>query len=381
MDDVYRRLAQRLDALPHGFPATASGVELEILRRIFSEADAAWALRLKPIPETAATIARRLKLPVAEVRETLDGMAARGQIASFKIRGVVHYALVPFVIGIYEFQLGRLDRELAELFEAYAPTLLHSLGGAAPALARVVPVNIRLATRPEVLPYEDLRAMIDACGAFRVADCLCRKEKGLLGSPCRHPSETCMSLAKDEHAYDGMPPWGRVISKEDAFAVLDLAEGEGLVHCTYNFQKDPFFVCNCCPCCCGFLRGVKEFGAPHVLARSTVVSRIDRDGCTECGECASRCPMEAIVAGTDGYLVDGERCIGCGVCAVACPADALSLVPRPKAEHPRTPRTIIDWHVERTTHRRGVLQGLALRGWLAWEGLKMAASGRRRRDA
>ncbi len=377
MSDVYRRLAKRLDGLPNGFPPTSSGVELKILRKIFTEEEAEWALRLKPIPETAATVARRLKLPVASVRQTLDGMAARGQIAAFRMKNVVHYALVPFVIGIYEFQLDRLDRELAELFEEYAPTFLQTLGGAAPALARVVPVNLRLEARASVLPYEDLRAMMEACHSFRVADCLCRKEKSLLGQPCSHPSETCLSFAKDENAYQGTPSWGRVISREEALAVLDLAEREGLVHCTYNFQKDPFFVCNCCSCCCGFLRGVKEFGAPYVLARASVAAAIAPESCTACGACADgRCPMAAIVADGEGYRVEAERCIGCGLCAVVCPADAIALRPRPPAAQPRTPRTIVDWNVERMTKRRGVLHGIGLRGWLAWEGLKMAAASR-----
>ena len=31
MSDVYKRLAERLDELPHGYPAADSGVELKIL--------------------------------------------------------------------------------------------------------------------------------------------------------------------------------------------------------------------------------------------------------------------------------------------------------------------------------------------------------------
>ncbi len=35
MADVYTRLARALDAMPHGYPATEDGVELDILRKIF----------------------------------------------------------------------------------------------------------------------------------------------------------------------------------------------------------------------------------------------------------------------------------------------------------------------------------------------------------
>ena len=35
-DDVYRKLADVLDALPNGFPATEDGAEIRLLKRIFS---------------------------------------------------------------------------------------------------------------------------------------------------------------------------------------------------------------------------------------------------------------------------------------------------------------------------------------------------------
>lgn len=374
MADVFERLAKALDGLPNGFPATDSGVELAILRKIFSPEDAAMALRLKPLPETAAMVARRLRRPTDEVRETLDGMAERGQIFSFRLRGRRYYALAPFIVGIWEFQLNRLDRELAELFEAYAPALLGALGGTAPHLARVIPVNRRLEARAEVLPYDDLKALLERCSSFRVADCLCRKEQALLGKPCRHTSETCMSFSREPNAYQDSPEWGREITREEALELLERVEEEGLVHCTYNVQREPFFVCNCCSCCCGFLRAVSEHGAPYMLARSNYVSAIDRETCSECGDCGGdRCPVAAISAGSGGYVVDQGRCIGCGVCALACSYDAIRLVTRPEPERLTPPSTLIGWSLQRIDHRHGRLKGAAMRGWLVWEGLKMAA--------
>jgi len=377
--DVFTRLARRLDSLPHGFPRTESGVELEILRAIFSPDDAAMALRLKPIPEPPAVIARRLKRPVADVRATLDAMADRGQIYSFWLDGTHVYALAPFVVGIWEFQLNHLTKELADLYEEYAPALLGTLGGSRPALARVVPVNAHIEARSQVLPHENVRAMLEKAKSFRVAQCLCRKERALQGEPCHHLQETCLSFSREEHAWDEVPSWGRPISREEAIAVLDAAERDGLVHCTYNSAHDPFFVCNCCSCCCGFLRGVKEFGAPYLLAHASVVSRIDADGCTACGECASpHCPMDAIVLTEGVYHVLSSRCIGCGVCLTACPADAIELVPRPADEVERTPKTVIHWSLERAAARHGALHGLVLRGWLAWEMAKAKLADRGR---
>ncbi len=374
MADVYIQLAKALDALPSGFPATEEGTELAILRKIFSPEDAAMTLKLKPIPEPATTIARRLRRPADEVAEVLNGMAERGQILSIKQDGRRLYAMAPFVVGIWEFQLDRLDRELAELFESYGPALASGMGGAAPALGRVVPVNRRIESQAEVLPYDDLKALLSSCKSFRVADCICRKEHGLLGKPCSHTMETCLSFSREEDAYEGMQPWGREITLDEALEVLDRSEEEGLVHCTYNVQRGPFFVCNCCSCCCGFLRAVNEHGAPYMLARSNYVAEIDLDECSECGDCAQeRCPVEAISNGDEGYRVDGERCIGCGVCAMGCEYDSIRLVLRPEEERLTPPGNVINWSLERTDHRHGKLKGAAMRGWVAWEGLKMAA--------
>jgi Fe-S-cluster-containing hydrogenase component 2 len=374
MADVYTRLAHALDKMPHGFPSTEDGVELEILRKIFSPEDAAMTLRLKPIPEPVETIARRVRQPADEVRDRLDAMAERGQIFKMRQRGVVQYAMAPFVIGIWEFQLNHLDREMAELFEAYAPSLLTTVAGSAPALVRVVPVNRRIDARAEVMPYDDLRQILERCNSFRVAECICRKEMGLLGKPCSHTMETCMSFARDEDAYEGMPEWGRQVTREEALALLDRSEEEGLVHNTYNVQREPYFVCNCCSCCCGLLRALNDYGAPYMIARSNYLSEIDPDSCTECGVCdEGRCPVDAISAVDEGHQVDEALCLGCGVCAIACEYDAIRLVERPEEDRIVPPKNLIKWSLDRTDHRRGKVKGAAMRGWMAWEGLKMAA--------
>ena len=36
--DIYERLADAIDALPHGFARTASGVELKLIKMAFTEA-------------------------------------------------------------------------------------------------------------------------------------------------------------------------------------------------------------------------------------------------------------------------------------------------------------------------------------------------------
>lgn len=46
------------------------------------------------------------------------------------------------------------------------------------------------------------------------------------------------------------------------------------------------------------------------------------DECIACGTCAAECPVEAISAGDDKYVIDADACIGCGNCASVCPVEA-----------------------------------------------------------
>ena len=59
--DVYQKLARYLDDLPGGFPATTTGVELRLLRRLFTPEQAELALHLTLLAEEPRVIARRAK--------------------------------------------------------------------------------------------------------------------------------------------------------------------------------------------------------------------------------------------------------------------------------------------------------------------------------
>lgn len=46
------------------------------------------------------------------------------------------------------------------------------------------------------------------------------------------------------------------------------------------------------------------------------------DACISCGACAAECPVEAISAGDDKYVINADACLDCGACAAACPVEA-----------------------------------------------------------
>ena len=353
MSDVYERLAKRLDQLPHGFPPTESGVELRILQKVFSPEEAEMALRIKHLPETAEAAAERLGKPVEEMRGTLDNMAAKGQIACFKLFGQQVYMLAPFVVGIYEFQVYRLDREFVELFEEYAPTLLRTIGGHKPPIARTVPVDVEVEGESKIAKYEDIRTLLQEAKSFRVMECICRKERALTGNACNYTLEACLQFSNEEGAYDYFSLGGRIISKQEALNVIEASESEGLVHnLFYDVKQGHMAVCNCCPCCCGILRGLKQYDAPFVLAKSNSLALIDEDTCSACGLCADeRCPMDAILEDGDSYRVKTELCIGCGVCTVTCPTESITMVERPEHEQDIPADNMIDWSLKRAANR------------------------------
>ena len=50
MNTIYKQLAEHLDQIPNGFPATESGVELKILAKLFTEDEATIACHMSLNP-------------------------------------------------------------------------------------------------------------------------------------------------------------------------------------------------------------------------------------------------------------------------------------------------------------------------------------------
>jgi MinD superfamily P-loop ATPase len=100
------------------------------------------------------------------------------------------------------------------------------------------------------------------------------------------------------------------------------------------------------------MRGLKEFKAPHLLAKSNFVAIIDEESCEACGICKDeRCPMDAIIEVNDVYSVQPERCIGCGVCAVTCPTESITLTNREAPEQEIPSANMLEWQSERAATR------------------------------
>jgi electron transport complex protein RnfB len=348
MEDAYERLATALDRLANGFPRTESGVELKILRKMVSAEEAAVACVMTATPEPVGRIAERAGIEVREAGQILKELARREFVLVSSTPGARGFRLAPFIVGSYEAGLlHSRDPEFAQLMEEY----FGGAGGALlmapqPALHRTVPA--RAAVKSEwVLPYDDVRAILLEARSFTLGDCVCRVQQELLGSRrCDFPVRACLWFSKSEAA-------GRddAVSQEEALAFLDEIEKIGLVHTVSNVQEGHGYVCNCCGCCCGLLRGINEWGIHDSVAQANYYAEIDQELCTACAVCFGRCQVNAISESDGGYVVDRALCIGCGLCVTGCADGAVTLRPKPPEEVVAPPPNFAAWEQQRLQDR------------------------------
>jgi electron transport complex protein RnfB len=210
--------------------------------------------------------------------------------------------------------LPRMDKELASLVEQYFQEIRGgTIARSAPAVNRVIPVEEAIPFDLEIFPYERASAMLEEAKAWAVRDCICRVQRGLIGKACDHPVENCLVFAPVAGVFDNSKV-DRAITKEEALGILREAEESGLVHSTGNYRDGHHYICNCCTCCCGVLRGVAEFGVPTAIAHSDFSAVVDADLCIGCEDCVGRCQFGALAVPEDVCEVDYARCVGCGVC-------------------------------------------------------------------
>jgi len=343
MSDIFKKLAVHLDHLPGGFPETETGVELRILKRLFSEQEAEIATALTLIPETADAISSRLEMASEVLKRILDEMANKGLI--FKLeKNETLYMAAQFVIGIWEFHVNDLDPELIRDFNAYVPYLAKLWAKQKTNQLRVIPVSKSLSAQIEIMPYEAAEQLIQSQSKIVVAPCICRKEHRMAGKGCDNPIEVCLVFGSSATYYENNG-LGRSIDRDEALEILEKGIDAGLVLQPGNAQK-AMNICMCCGCCCQVLKNLKDMPTPAKIIQPNYFAVVDEQACVDCGVCAERCHMDAITTGEDGAHIDLERCIGCGVCIPACDTQALSLSAKAMGERKDPPRTVYDTYFQ-----------------------------------
>ena len=337
--EIYQQLARHLDDLPGGFPSTESGVELRILRRLFTPEQAELALRLTLIPEEPRVVARRAGIDTVAATRRLEEMAKQGLILRMEPENgdkPFQYMAAQFVIGIWEFHVNDLDIALIKDMNEYMPTLSEEIWKV-PQL-RTIPVGRSISVQTEVLPYEKAEEIVRAQEKILVAPCICRREHTMSGHGCDKPEETCLvfGIGMDYYKRNGI---GRVIDQREALDILEKANEAGLVLQPGNSQE-LMNICCCCGCCCQVLKAFKRREKPASMAATAFIVNTNPDTCSGCETCIDRCQMEALRIENDQVVLNKDRCIGCGLCVSTCPTESLTLVRKPESEQLTVPKDV-----------------------------------------
>ena len=275
-DAIYQKLAEHLDTLPQRFPTnTGTGLELKVLQHIFSPRDAEMAIQLKPMPETAADIARRIGKDPQQTEALLMEMSRKGQINRTGKPGGYKFMAAPFMVGIMEYQVKRFTKEMVEDLEAFQPILMkHTWMKGKTRELRTIPIGRTVTNPSEVMPYESAEAIIKSNKHVSVSDCMCRKINEVKGAPCGRPVETCLQFGGASHFYveNGL---GRRIDQDEALAILKKGIESSLV-IQAGSSQNPGGMCLCCGCCCKPLVTYKKMEKPAQYANSNYFAEVGR---------------------------------------------------------------------------------------------------------
>ena len=255
---------------------------------------------MTPALETAEVIAVRIGKEVSETERQLNSMVKKGLLFKKTKDGIAKYSAIPFMHGLLEFQINRMDKNLALLFQQYYDEALNkAVAKSANMFLRPVPVveqtiirlDATVETKSPVASFEDAAAIIQKAPVIAVAHCVCRKEKNIIGKGCGKPIETCFMFGSMAEYYIENN-LGRKLSADEAVSIVKNAQRQGLVTQPGTAQN-PAGMCSCCGDCCGVLLSIKKFPKPAEMVFSNYYAETT-DNCSACGLCTDMCQMEAI---------------------------------------------------------------------------------------
>jgi len=329
--EVYRKLQQHIDNnMPVGFPESKTGLDIRLLKHLFTPEEAEIALELSTLPEPLKRIHKRLKkkgISIEQLENTLDKLVKKGAILDgkhfVKSGKGKYYSKAPLMVGMFELQAGRLTKEYTKDFMAYVSQGFYKEWTSQ---IRHIPINESVTHNNNIDTYDNVKEIVrNVSGQIVLLNCVCREGKDVLEDSCKFSDirETCLLLEESASMWLDRG-YGRAITKEDALELLEQAEVRGFILQPANSQK-PQFICCCCGCCCESLRSLKMFPRPAEYVQSNYEAKINAEMCTGCEECVQICHMESFTLADGVAVVDLGRCIGCGNCVPKCPTNAMEL--------------------------------------------------------
>jgi len=335
----YRQLQQHLDKLPIVYPKTNSGVEIRILKLLFTPIEVKVALCLSLGNASVETVRKRLdkKFRIShepgKVATMLHDMFMKGSINRSN-KEPFKYSNAMLAIGMFEHQLGDLSKEMMELVHQYFDEGFNDefFKSSLPQL-RTSPHMKAIVPEFNIATYDNMRKIVEQTDkSIQVANCVCKEGEAILGKPCKQTKDIEVCLMFDAKSYLDRGK-ARTITKDECMEIINRAEREGLVLQPGN-SLQPFCICLCCGCCCGVLTSAKKYKKPAELIAHNFYAKVEKELCNGCTLCVKRCQMDAIQIENKKAIIDLDRCIGCGLCVTACKKEALSLLEKTKKTIP-----------------------------------------------
>ena len=369
--ELYVKLRKHLDKQPGGFPETQNGAEIDILKRFYTPEQAKITLKMTGFPEPAAKIAKRLKADEQKTGESLEKMAKEGLLLRVHSPKVPLYAQPNFIMGIYEWHVNTIDREIAEKVDhVYDQLLVKHWQGKKVKQLRVVPVDKSIEHKDTVRGYDIIRELVRGTenGPYAAAPCICRIEQLKKGNEVNRPIDTCLTFGMVAQYYieNGI---GKELTEDELMKKLTECEKASLVPFGTNSQ----IIANMCMCdkdSCQVFRNLRKFEKPAQEVHAAFSATINAELCNGCKKCTKKCQIDAIVATdfqagkkTKIHEIDPDRCIGCGLCVAVCPEQAISM--QSKEVLPDVPENPIAMNIS-MAKERGQLQGFVPYSVVKW---------------
>ena len=317
-------------------------------------------MKITTIPESAAKIAKKLKMDEKIAGESLEQMAREGLLFRVPTSEAPLYMQPNFIMGIYEWHVNMVDKEIAEYADhVYDGLFEHHWINRKTKQLRVVPVDQSIKHKDTVRGYDMIRELVRGSGngPYAVAPCVCRVEQLQKGNEVNRPMDTCLTFGMIARYYieNGI---GKELNEDDLMAKLTECEKASLVPFGTNSQS----IVNMCMCdkdSCQIFRHLRMLEKPAREVHSAFSAAIDVTLCNGCQKCTKKCQIDAIGATDTGKKakineVNPDRCIGCGLCVTVCPKQAISM--QPKDELPNVPVNALAMNIA-IAKERGHLQG------------------------
>ncbi len=336
--ELYEKLIEKMDHnVVTGTPKSED--IMEILKIMFPVGDAEIALRLPMENKTLSELKEIFPEEADSMEEIMNRMVKNGTVFTSRRPGMDRkYRLLPSVVGWAEtpFWAGKdteKARKLSPHWINYREGIYSEELAREIPVMRAIPISQNIKDSRQILPFDELKPLVEKQSFLAVGHCGCRQMKTYIGEGCDHSLENCLHFGAMGR-YMVEQNMAREITVEETLRILKEANEEGLVHATDNIDGHMGTICNCCGCCCLFIQTRKNKGL-YSIAGSSFEAKVDIDECIGCGTCEERCPMDAIIVGDEDVAqVNESLCLGCGVCVPSCTAEAVILVQRSEVNPP-----------------------------------------------